>query len=334
MAAFFMASFAATARAEIYPNGKKTWAWLGMFFIFMGCMFRYNALLSAIPLIVASVSHSFGKTTLRRATVSFVAIAIIGAAIILVGTFRLPDMERIHQGYHDQTIEKFDIVGIGAISGDLSLIEPRTYAKYPDFSIDDLKRNYFPQCFDMTYSFWRSDQKPLDHWTLTPKQLTNLWIASIKKHPDAYLKHRWEVFKGLLDIGHDHAYYISSGGTEANDEGVELHQTRLTKLVMSYLIVGKGWLICMPWLYYLLGVVIFCAIRRLRIAAARADLLLVSAFSLLVPLVFTASTADIRYHLWAIAAIILSVVLTLNAWFVARRNQSLASTVDWRRILG
>ncbi len=192
------------------------------------------------------------------------------------------------------------------------MLPKEMYAAYDKFTINDLCRDYYPENSNKAFVHFAPEQKPLT-WKHPAPEMMQVWQNAIINHPKEYLRHRIKVFRALLAMHMTEPYYLTHPGIDANDLGITFKPSKLTGYVLQYLSKASSTIFAHPWFYYLIaGILLLAGIFFPVCRSGNVLMLLLSAVLNIVPMFFLAASAELRFNLWSIGAIILALVLVIS----------------------
>jgi hypothetical protein len=310
MMAFFMAATSSLLRAQKSATTKTFWCKLAIFWTFLACSFKLNAIMPALPIFFA-ISRVLAGQLKKTVVYSLVLILSTAAILWFINSFKFESDISLIDPYPTAFFQAFDILGVSALSGQ-NMLPKKMYDVYKDFTIDDLRKDYYPENSNKGFFHSVADQKPLV-WKCSTEQIMPLWQTVIFNHPHQYLRHRWKAFKALLAIHMAEPYYLTHPGVDANDLGVTFKPSRLTPYVLQYLSNTSITVFAHPWFYYLSAcILLLLSIVLPECRSQNVLMLLLSSVLNVAPMFFLVASAELRFNLWSIAAIILTFALTAN----------------------
>ena len=322
MMAFFLAATATLFRAQKSTSNKSFWCWASIGWTILGCSFRLNAILVALPIFYA-LSKVLSGTKPKKAML-YLSLLVLSTSTTLwfINSFKFkPDITLIDPN-PAAFFQAFDILGISTLSQE-NMLPKEMYAAYDKFTIADLSKNYYPENSNKSFISITSGQKPLI-WTNPNSHMMQLWQNAIIKHPKEYLCHRMKVFRVLLAIHMAEPYYLTHPGIDTNDLGITFKPSRLTPYALKYLSRSSPTVFAHPWLYYLIAsALMLLSIFFPSYRSQNVSMLLSSAALNILPMFFLVASAELRFNMWSIAAIMLSFVLIINNYL--KRRPSIAS---------
>ncbi len=311
MMAFLLAATSSVLRAQQSITRGRFWCWSAIGWTILACGFRLNGTLTALPIFFAIsklLSHNRSSKLLICLSVLVFSTT---TTMWFINSFKFkPDITLIDP-YPAAFFQAFDILGISALCQQ-NMLPKEMYAAYDKFTIDDLCKDYYPENSNKAFVRFIPDQKPLV-WKHPTPHMTQRWQYAILSHPMEYLRHRIKVFRALLAIHMAEPYYLTHPGIDANDLGVTIKPSRLTPYVLQYLSRSSCTIFGHPWFYYLIAGILFLLAIFLPVCRSTNVLMLLSSSALnTVPMFFLAASAELRFNLWSIAAILVALVLVIN----------------------
>lgn len=309
---------------------RRRWRIAGLALICLATAQRYNAPAATLPLIVGLFiwRHEVGWRRYATALVAWVAVTVVAS-----GANRVLTDEQLYP-WHG-SIAVFDIVGTVRFGPKISDTElHRILHGIPGLPVERIqhrmRKAYSPGAW-----WWLShgDTRVMDPVT-TPEQreaIAKAYRRLIFRHPISYLRHRWEVFIGVLGWGD--VIPISTVWTEFT--GADWHPKAISHLA-KHSDLQQAWLdlfsenadsiIFRPWIYGVLALCLLPLCRGQRLAFC----VVLSGVLCQLGLLIAAPSADFRYSHWMIVCTVLGAMMI----FAARYRRGIkASTSTQRAVL-
>ena len=294
-------------------------------------------LASVPPLIYASAVRSNGPTAAfpiavflgmtlhqefyrRSRRGKWVAGAVAGVLVVEAGVFSNDVLGVRGTVQPLQGPFLHDLVGMSFDTGNNEL--PGYLQSGPHASdLGSLREIYKPDNLDPLFwtkgrSLWvTSDPRDV-------KELYHRWLTAVSRHPILYLRHRWELFSGLLGLGVENVIYPFQWQVEPNSLGIVKTRGILNKWAMSYLELTKNTVFFRAWAYLLLTFLTgIASFRYLRFGYLRSqDSVLCLAFSVYLyafAYFFVTPTGAFRYIWWSVVG---SLLMPLTLWSELRSS--------------
>jgi len=322
MAAFYGAGFATFVHARRNPVPGKALLALGGLLVFCGMAYRFNAASGALPLLVYALWVGRAKSGPRevvRAVIGGTCLVFVLFALVwVVNSYRFPSMERLERNTNVDGIMRFDLIGISRYSGQ-SVVPARDGGLV---NVAYLRMIYDPRHLNITSAndvAHRIANQP-------PGEIARTWLAAIKEHPGAYLRHRSAVFREYIGLHSHQVFYVTHPFVDPNNLGISHTPNALTRLAVGYVWNADDAFLERAWVYYLAALLslAFFVERRNRRFAGEAVTALGSSLLYLAPMYFITPAADLRYNFWSIWGAVLCMVFVLSS-LLAARSHDLAS---------
>jgi hypothetical protein len=284
---------------------------LGVFLIWCGIAYRFNAASGAMPLAVLAIHRMRGQDLGQR--VRFVSIVsgavltvVLFAAVWVLNNYRLPSFERLERNTNSDSIMRYDLIGISVFSG--KAIVPGSDGNLVPASY--LKAIYDPRHLNIT-----SAKDVGERIAVKIPDLGRLWIRSILENPVAYLHHRIAVFREYIGLHTHNVFYITDPGVSENQLGVTFYPTPFKSYFVAKMIELQSSIFCRPYFYYVVSVALvgmaalYGERRNFMVALFAAS----SGYLYLAPMFIVTPAADLRYNFWSVAASILASVFAITS---------------------
>lgn len=289
-----------------------TGAILVLIALLYGVLVRSYSSIAYVPLVfwlafLLSANPSSKRRGLRFALLGLVGVALVPAANAVVNLVLNPTPQCPLQSvlYHD-------LVGISVLSGERCLLHP--YHR-PQFQCSEVKALYTPVCHD-TVTF---NSRGLLIRVTEIKPLFRDWLNAVFAHPQAYLKHRWNVFAILFSLN-DRPSWNHFRMIEDNTLGFKSQSGETGRQFDSYIKSSPPWVFfgyiyLVFALYEIVYLAVVLRIRRSLFNLMPTEIpiffLAVSSLCYLLPYFFLVPSRDFRYLYWGTVASTLGLVLML-----------------------
>jgi hypothetical protein len=271
---------------------------------------RHNAILAVIPLAILPFYIRSGRTSLAARTG---VIALVVLALVLIRATSSLVVERPSSVWAVTLM--WDLQHLSIERGEV-LFPPAFVG--PGMDIADLEQAFSPNTAVPLFAQTRSGVR---NPTLAPfdagmrAEIWAAWIQAVLSDPQHWLAHRWTVFHRLFgphwhgDLVEmvDSPVFLESGGRA-------LWRSRLHELARLAMESGKRAGVFAPWPGFLLSIALLVASRlRGRGAAPRLQAaLVVSALAYIAALFPLTPSAEQRYLVWPLWALIVAAALALS----------------------
>ncbi len=312
VAACFCASIACFKSAETNPY-KNFLISLGIIFLFCGAAFRFNAISGVLPLLMwLSYKRFFSKWGMAKSCLSsfIIFVAILGGVNSL-NSYRFPSFEKLAPNKGFDVIMAYDLVGISVVrSKTVDAISDLTTGK--PIAIEYLKNIYEPRHINITIDNDKENRIAFLK-SASSSNLRKTWFSEVANNPLAYLKHRTTVFSQLIGATAMPMFYPTHGRVDQNELGITQHPNKLTTLLLKYISGSSYTLMCKPWFYYLIGfmTLVFATALKRKIDLVTMFFIFLSGILYISPFFFIAPAADLRYNLWAVTAMLITLLIAL-----------------------
>ena len=177
-------------------NKPSALKFLGIWLLlFYGTGVKYQAIF-VLPIMAfwLSITILRSKSTFQQITLWLLIWgSILGANTLLQKTL-LSDGGESHSW---QNVKLYDLAGMSTqLNQDLF---PDFVREAPEYSFEKMKKVYSPQRVDELLIGWSPEASLRDGKNQKQRDiLWNTWLQSVKKHPMAYLKHRFAICKTMV----------------------------------------------------------------------------------------------------------------------------------------
>lgn len=314
VAAFFLAGFATLFFVQQrVPRQRAAFLVLAVALVFCGMAYRFNAASGAAPLLVYAAWLALdgdavpGRRLQALVSGTFLLFSLF-AVVWVVNSFRFPTMERLERNTNMDSIMRFDLAGITRYSG-ISVLPARDGGMVP---VEYVRRIYDPRHLNITSANDTEGRLARQE----PGEIARSWVAAVRAHPLAYLRHRLEVFRIYVGLHRGEVFYVTHPSVDQNTLGVTHEPTALTRLAVGYIWERRNGVLNHPWVYYVAGLVALALLfltGRTRHRAA-AFCALASGLLYLAPMFLITPAGDLRYNFWSIWGALLCLVFVASAW--------------------
>jgi hypothetical protein len=326
MASVFLSGFAIVFWYRMQGRRPPTAALLaGLILLTFGALVRVNGVFAFGPLLVYSLWSTSRLPVLRLCIISilFAGVSIPISSYInhqVIGAVRTEPVT---------ALQVFDLAGMAVNAND-----PGVADQIGHMSLDAVRNCYKPIWFDALF-------RNCDAWSMATdvphpklpvpsaaaKKVQVAWIAAIREHPIAYLKHRLKHFNSELYflVPPDHLRFTKDDGTGADTTTERLPLTQnISRFRRDYLLHNVfSW----PVTWLVAAVCAFCLLLRGEETEANyaARILLLSGiFYSLAYLVVGVASQD-RYYYWSTMTAIVGLIIALpGLWPLFRRRDGWA----------
>ncbi|WP_276134245.1 hypothetical protein [Polluticoccus soli] len=310
MALTWLFSFAVLFRA--YITGKHlpvAGACITFILLSYGTFVRINALPGAIPLYFFWAWVVFGRAKKVFSITAFMLLCLVGT----IGNKVLEKIIIVENNHPQNKLFLHDLAGIFVRTGDN--VYPQLSYSESSFDTSYLRQHYRAATYDNI--FWNKDSKMKWNYpdSTYAAELQKAWGAAVKKHPGAYLSHRFESFLYFLKIKTGpEKYYSAFFWIHENPYGFELKRNFLW-YVFVYPVLAQGIMFYMkPWFWLLLCIVLLTRTSAIHNRKLQTPyiVLLTSALLYILPQFFISQTdTEFRYVYWSCIACALAAIIYL-----------------------
>ncbi len=315
----------------------------GALAILCALLFRYNAVLAAVPLLIYGAWELGRKLSsmVWRAVVAVLAGLAATAALVGVGAGINRSLTTRNE-FPIQSILIFDIAGVSVLTGRTDFLDtasrklPEVLRGQRSVPIEALRSSYYPSTW--TPLVWL-DGSPLAVSTSRAEvdELAAVWSRAVLEEPRAYLTHRLHVFEQV--IGAHQAllfapvyFAIPRGSPDyalaSRSFQIETNIAPTQDVLRDAVAVSATLFTYRPWFWLGLNVLLIGV--AVRVSSRRTALVAIGSSGLLyeLALLFLAPSADYRYSHWLVlstwvllAALVSEVAPRLIARFSGSRRE-------------
>lgn len=270
--------------------------------LFVGAVARGYSYASAVPILVYGAWLMFrGRRRGRASLGRCVAVAlVVTVGIVVLDRVLVYDVLRPRRAFKVQTIYRFDLAAIHALTG-------RTYAEdslRPAFSDREAAMAFYRQ----HRGLWRiiDMYRPVrDPDTL--RELRREWLRAIRDNPRAYLRHRWNAISRSLGLRERvWGYRRFDPGDQPNPSGLTQPESAIRDMVLKQQLLFRDAVVMRPWFWSAADAVL-CLVAavllvrgpdRVRHAVRPHAAMLYSGLLLLLPYLLVCLDRDARFTYW------------------------------------
>lgn len=316
----FMAVMCCVAAATLCAmHAPRAWRIvLILLLLQLGLLLRKNALPAAFPFVIwmAFPARSVAPGKLRK-FVHGTAIAVALLAAMQAGAWLLErNVDR-----RVSVLPATTLWDLAAISLDTHQILLPAGSHGPGLTLDDLRQAFVPYANTTLFAKTRAGMRQpfLDSDDPLNAQIRRAWLDAIRRHPRAYLAHRWRLSSALFgekqaDWPHELVYLDGEYRYDANPR-VEPNHSAAHRWLIRLFARLRTTLLLAAWPYVVLALVaVGIGWRRRHHAQARVALaVLASGLFYALPLPFIAPSAELRYLGWTCLSAILGGTLAFTS---------------------
>ena len=272
---------------------------------------RYNGAPALLPFFFLLFSPKNLGINLRLWSRLGLATAALALSFIVTSTL-IGVLAKPEKKYVTQFIFLYDLAGIQVqVPEDIVPTELRT----EQFTRSALQAAFSPLRPDPLF-FGASSQLRYAGQQDHVRAARDAWVNAVKTHPLEYLRHRWNLFSGMLGLS-GKACYIYHEGFDWNPWGLRLSNNFLHRSFYKYVVSGFDPVLfwysthigMALWFWLTLGILLalYTAYHRQKLRYTNEITALLSSSALFVAPYFLVSLAcDYRYSWWSVVSIILA----------------------------
>jgi len=280
----------------------------------LGLSQRHNAVFAVAPLLLWLCGVDAASS--RSARWRRIAIAASFTALLLVGV-QLTTRLLTRQWFPVlPSLTLWDLSGMSVHENRMLLPE---YAVAPQSSVADLASAYVPWSNTPLFASPRAGVRyPFQPWPEEDQQrLTRDWLATIARHPGAYVSHRGALLADLFGTrtrDRPAELTVVPGPVQYRDNPVvTMHDSAPRRLALRAVDRLRDTVAFAAWPYLLIGAVAALhALRRRDARSAPVLWLCASAWAYALPYAVLAPAAEFRYLLWSCIASLIAAWIRLS----------------------
>jgi len=290
-------------------------AWLGVLLILCWATWvRHNAILAVLPLALLPIAQAvFGTREVRARSILVMSALVLVVALVFIRSTSNWVVDRPASTWAVTTM--WDLQYLSIEAGEVLLPE---HFIGPGMDIDDLQQAYSPNSAVPLFVRTSSGVRNPTLETFAPEnsqQLLGAWLDAIVDNPLGWLEHRSTVFVRLFGAHkEDDLVYMVDSPRFLHPEARVGWQIGMHDQVRVIVEKGKDLGLFSPWISFLIALCAIVAGWRQgfgRTAALQVALLVSTALYLSMLLPLTPS-AEQRYLLWPLLALVLAGVMALE----------------------
>ena len=341
MAGFFISGFGVAMRArQLQGATRHRGLLLAVALAWLAVLMRHNAIGGAFGLLGLVFFVLFEqKVGARRWTWSLVLAGISSLAIFSASGAINAKLADRHESFW-QLLAMYDLSGISkaekrlvfedaVASGELDAI-----FKIANPTYQNIMRAYSPHYIAPIYT-QGVFQRTTDPATL--ESLRNAWLGAIKRHPGAYIDHRWRVFRYLIGVDNSNwnPHYMKIVEREHHSE-LLLHAHKLSPLqkAVESVLANRRPIreLFLPVFWLVLTMVLVGVGLAVKLDDHLTFFLAFSGLGYQATLLFGAGSPDFRYSHWMILSAWLALqLLGVHTWTQLQESGKLGSGAAWLR---
>lgn len=262
VAAFFLAGFSVTIALKLV---KSRWRFvllslLAVFLIFLGVCSRHNAITGAVPLIfylALVVCSRLLKTPLHL----WLGVILLGSALtgaifvtkIQLDNYALPGLVKMNNSNDAfiQSVRVLDVAGASLCVGS-NLFANLT----PKLSLAEIRNGYDPRHINLS--------KGLLDKVAVDSRINKIWLSVAVEHPICFFYNKLQLTKYMIGANKGIQFLITQPSIDKNEYGYSLPESSLRNSVVSYIVHASRLTFFKPWFLYLISIVSFVYMIRIR----------------------------------------------------------------------
>ena len=302
------------ALAFFVRTGKRGWLCLGLISSLYALGLRHNALPALLPFVVYAMHRLLARDDSRgiRPRVVVASVAVLG---VLYGVVQAINATADRHLPTWRALAAYDLAAISIATG--KVLFPSQLIG-PGMDVADLRQAYAPWSVVAVLSRTRNGiRNPIaPGWT--PDEVAALrsaWLNACLAHPREYIAHRFEVTAALFGTHPsdwpDELKFVAQSFQVRDNPPIAQNTIALHRWIIGTARELRDTPVFAAWPYLVVGLFAapFAWLRRDRLAARIALILIASAALYALPLVFAAPSAELRYLFWPCVASLIAGVL-------------------------
>ena len=295
-------------------TGKRRWLWVVLLSSFYALGLRHNALPALLPFAVYAMHRLLARDDSRRARVR-VAVASVALLGVLYGAVQAINATADRHLPTWRALAAYDLAAVSIATG--KVLFPSDLIG-PGMDVADLRQAYAPWSVVAVLSGTRSGiRNPIaPGWTPAEvAALRSAWFNACLAYPREYIAHRLEVAAALFGTHPadwpDAVKFVPQSFQVRDNPPVAQNTTALHRWIIGTARELRDTPVFAAWPYLVVGLFAapFAWLRRDRLAARIALILIASGALYALPLVFAAPSAELRYLFWPCVASLIAGVL-------------------------
>lgn len=297
--------FASAAILRYRSHGGRAHGMLALVALLLAASQRHNAVFAVLPLLLWLCAADAAATAAARWRRIAAASAIM---LVMLGSVQLT--ARLLTRHHFPVLPSLTLWDLSGMSVHEQRVLLPDYVVAPATTVDDLAAAYVSWSNTPLFANPRAGVRyPFQPWPAADeRRLRNDWLATIARHPGAYLAHRSALLADLFGTRERtlpaELTYVPGPVPYRDNPAVVVADGTLRRVALSAFDQLRASPAFAAWPYLLVGLVAVATSRRLRDDDRRRAVrwLSLSAWAYALPYAVLAPAAEFRYLLWSVIA--------------------------------
>lgn len=309
MAAFFLAGFVVIL---FVATSLHRWRFiflslLALFLIFLGVCSRHNAITGAVPLLFY-LAFVLCIRVLKRPLYVWLSFVLLGSFLTgsifvtktLLDNYSLPNFNKLD----NSTVSFIESVRVLDVAGASVCVGSNLFADMaPDLSLTDIVSKYDPRHINLSAGLLAV--------VGVDSRINKIWIDVALHHPICILYNKFELTKYMLGANKEGQFLITAPSVDNNEYGYSLPESSLRNAVVDYIVKASGLFFCKPWFLYLISIIAFLYMLRIRVLTAHYVALYLSAIFYFSGLIMFGNAADARLPFYTTTLLVMFTFISI-----------------------
>ncbi len=309
MASFFMSSFAIVVYMETVANKWRfiLLSLLSVFLIFLGVCSRHNAIAGAVPLLfyLAFVvcSRKYNCPMHLWLSIFLLGSVLIGSLYYtktILDNYSLPSFTKLNSS----TSTFLESVRVLDVAGASVCVHSNLFSEMaPNLSVAEIESLYDPKHINLSAGLLGK--------VGTDNRINKIWLNVAIHHPICFFNNKFQLTKYMIGANEGAQFLITAPSVDENEYGYSLPESSFRDSVVTYIIKASNWFFFRPWFIYLISILAFIYMIRIKALAVSYLTMFLSAILYFVGLIMTGNAADARLLFYSTTVFLVFVFITI-----------------------
>jgi hypothetical protein len=309
MAAFLLAGFAVTL---FVATSVHRWRFillslLALLLIFLGVCSRHNAITGAVPLLFY-LAFVLSKRLIKRPLYIWLSFVLLGSVLTgsvfvtktLLDNYSLPSFHKLDNStsLFIHVVRVLDVAGASVCVGNNLFAEMA-----PNLSLSEISSKYDPKHINLSSGLLAI--------VGVDSRINKIWLNVAIHHPVCILYNKFELTKYMLGANKEGQFLVTDSSIVNNEYGYSLRESSLRNAVVGYIVKASDFFFYKPWFLYLISIIAFVYMLRIRALTAPCLTLYLSATFYLSSLIMFGNAADARLTFYTTTVLIMFTFISI-----------------------
>ena len=309
MAAFFLAGFAVTLfiATSVHRWRFILFSLLALFLIFIGVCSRHNAIIGAVPLLFF-LTFVICSRVLNCPLYVWLSVVLLGSVLIgsvfvtktILDNYSLPNFHKLDNSTASfiTSVRVLDVAGASVCVGSNLFADMAS-----NLSLADIDSKYDPRHLNLSAG--------LLEIVGVDSRINKIWLDVAIHHPICILYNKFELTKYMLGANKEGQFIITAPSVDNNEYGYRLPVSSLRESVVGYIVKASDLFFIKPWFLYLISLIVFVYMLKIRALTAPYLTLYLSAIFYFLGLIMFGNAADARLLFYTTTVLVMFTFISI-----------------------